>query len=90
MFLKIYNCGIIKKEMLTRGSFDNRQKNIMEEVLKKLAEQQEKIDAMYVSVEKLRKYFLWTLIITIVTVVLPLVALIFAVPFLIGAVTAIY
>jgi len=62
----------------------------MEEILRKLTEQEVKIDAMYVSVEKLRKYFLWTLIITIVTVVLPLVAIIFAVPFLIGTVTAIY
>ncbi|NTV40837.1 MAG: hypothetical protein HGA61_01010 [Candidatus Moranbacteria bacterium] len=62
----------------------------MEEVLKKIEEQQEKIDAMYVSVEKLRKYFLWTLVITVVTVVLPLVALIFTVPYLINTITTMY
>jgi len=62
----------------------------MEEVLKKIEEQQAKIDAMYVSVERLRKYFLWTLIITVVTVVLPLVALIFTVPYLINTITTMY
>lgn len=44
-----------------------------EEILQKIQEQQVKIDAMYESVEKLRKYFLWTLIITVVTVVLPII-----------------
>ena len=62
----------------------------MDEILKKIEEQQIKIDAMYVSVEKLRKYFLWTLIITIVTVALPLVAMIFAVPFLLNTMSSIY
>lgn len=41
---------------------------------------EQKIDKMYVSVEKLRKYFLWTLIITVVTVVLPMIGLLFAIP----------
>lgn len=55
-----------------------------EEILKKLEEQQIKIDAMYASVEKLRKYFLWTLIITIVTVVLPIVGAMIILPTLIS------
>jgi TRAP-type mannitol/chloroaromatic compound transport system permease small subunit len=41
---------------------------------------EQKIDAMYASVEKLRKYFLWTGIITVVLFVLPLIGLVFAVP----------
>jgi len=39
-----------------------------------------KIDEMYVSVEKLRKYFLWTGIITVALIVLPLIGLLFALP----------
>jgi type IV secretory pathway component VirB8 len=62
----------------------------MEEVLKKIAEQQEKIDAIYVSVEKTRKYFMWTLIITVATVVLPLVAILVMLPFLLNSMSSLY
>lgn len=62
----------------------------MEEVLKKIQEQQVKIDAMYESVEKLRKYFLWTLIITGVTIVLPIVAMMFILPSLLSTLTGAY
>ncbi len=62
----------------------------MEEILKKLAEQEVKIDAMYASVEKLRKYFMWTLIITAVTVVLPLLVMIIAVPYLMSTFSTMY
>lgn len=53
----------------------------MEEILKKLEEQEKKIEAVYRSVERMRQYFKWTLIITIVTIVLPLLALAFIIPF---------
>lgn len=62
----------------------------MEELLKKLEEQQIKIDAMYVSVEKLRKYFLWTLIITVVTIVLPIIAAMFILPTVISTLMSSY
>ncbi len=39
-----------------------------------------KINAIYASVEKTRKYFLWTMIITIVLVALPAIGLVFALP----------
>ena len=39
-----------------------------------------KLDAIYASVEKTRKYFQWTLIVTVVLFVLPLVGLVFAIP----------
>jgi len=51
-----------------------------EEVLKKLELQEKKIDEMYLSIEKMRKYFLWTFIITIALVILPLIGLIFVIP----------
>ncbi len=62
----------------------------MDEIIKKLEEQQIKIDAMYVSVEKLRKYFLWTLAVTVVTVVVPLVAMAFVIPYAIGTISNAY
>ena len=41
---------------------------------------EKKIDAVYVSAEKTRKYFLAVLIVTVVTFVLPLIGLLFAIP----------
>lgn len=40
----------------------------------------EKLDKIYASVEKTRKYFLWVLIVSLVMVVLPAIGLIFAIP----------
>ena len=62
----------------------------MDEILKKLEEQDKKIDAIYVSVEKTRKYFLWTMVITIATVVLPIIVLIILLPWLINTLTSAY
>ncbi len=52
----------------------------MDEILKKLAELEAKVDAVYKSAEKTRKYFMWTLILSVVFFVLPLIALIFVIP----------
>ena len=46
-----------------------------EGILEKIEEQNEKLEKIWKSVEKTRKYFLWTLIIALVTFVLPLVIL---------------
>lgn len=46
----------------------------------RIAQLEAKIDAIYVSVEKTRKYLLWTMIVTIAVVVLPVIGLVFAVP----------
>lgn len=46
----------------------------------RLAQLEAKIDQVYVSVEKTRKYFLTTIIISVVLVVLPLIGLVFAIP----------
>ncbi|MFA6586070.1 MAG: hypothetical protein WCS86_02825 [Candidatus Paceibacterota bacterium] len=50
------------------------------ELNKKLEEQGLKIDAIYKSVEKTRKYFLMIIWITVIAVVLPLIGLIFVMP----------
>jgi type II secretory pathway component PulF len=39
-----------------------------------------KIDAVYTSAEKTRKYMMWTAIITIAVIVLPLLGLVFIIP----------
>ena len=51
-----------------------------QETTKKLLELEEKVNKIYISVEKTRKYFLWTTIITIVVIVLPLLVLAFVLP----------
>lgn len=56
-------------------------------ILQKLEEQDKKIDAIYTSVEKTRKYFLTTLIITAIVFVLPLIGLFFAIPAFINTYT---
>ena len=61
-----------------------------EVILQKLTEQEKKIEAIYVSVEKTRKYFLWTLIISVGVVVLPLVGLMFAIPFFLSTLSSAY
>jgi len=50
------------------------------ELTERLSVLEQKVDAMYASVEKLRKYFLWTGIITVALFVLPLIGLVFAIP----------
>lgn len=50
------------------------------EIKAKIEDMQKKIDKVYVSVEKTRKYFKWTLILTLAFFVLPLLALIVVIP----------
>lgn len=57
------------------------------ELNQRFAVLEQKIDAMYASVEKLRKYFLWTGIITLALIVLPLIVLAFAIPSFINSYT---
>jgi type IV secretory pathway component VirB8 len=61
-----------------------------QELLNKFEQQEKKIDAIYVSVEKTRKYFQWTLIITVLTIVLPIIAIIILLPWIMGTFSAAY
>lgn len=60
-------------------------KNMEQEILKKIEEQNKKIDAIWISVEKTRKYFLTTLIISVVMTVLPLIGLLIVIPMVLGS-----
>ena len=51
-----------------------------EEILQKIKIQDEKLEKIFKSVEKTRKYFLCTLIITVVMFVLPLIGLLLIIP----------
>ena len=59
-----------------------------QDISRKFEEQEKKLDAIYKSVEKTRKYFLFTLIISVVFIVLPLVGLIFIIPMFLRTLTA--
>lgn len=51
-----------------------------EEIKRRFDAQDELIKKIYASVEKTRKYFMWTLIITVVLFVLPLLGLLAVIP----------
>lgn len=51
-----------------------------QEILNRLQKNEEKLEKIFISVEKMRRYFLWTLIITVALVLLPAVGLVFAIP----------
>ncbi len=55
-----------------------------QELQQRLENIERKVDAVYASAEKTRKYFLWTLIGSLVAFVLPLIVMLFAVPFLLN------
>ena len=50
------------------------------EILEKIEENKKRIEEIYVSVEKTRKYFLWALIINVVVIVLPFIGLLIMIP----------
>lgn len=52
----------------------------MEEILKKLEEQDKKLDDIYATVRKIKIYFLTALIFTVVAFVVPLIGLVFLIP----------
>jgi hypothetical protein len=50
----------------------------------KIAQLEAKVDKIFTSVEKTRKYFLWTIIVTLLLFILPLLALVFIIPSFLG------
>jgi len=56
-------------------------KHYMEEDIKNRLDNQDKIlEKIYKSTEKTRKYFLWTLIVTLIMFFIPLIGLLFILP----------
>ena len=59
---------------------DHSKKTMDPDIAATLVRQDKKLDAIYESVEKTRKYFKTTLIVTVVAFILPLIGLLFAIP----------
>ena len=51
-----------------------------QQILKKLEEQEKKLEEIGRSVEKIRKYLLWAFILMIAAAVIPLIGILFAIP----------
>ena len=51
-----------------------------EDILKRLDEQDRKLSSILESSEKMRRYFLWTLWISVAVIVLPLIGTMFVLP----------
>jgi hypothetical protein len=51
-----------------------------QDIQKKLEEQDEKLNAIFLSIERVRKYFLIIVWVTIIMVVLPALGLLYAIP----------
>jgi len=60
------------------------------EILNKVKELEAKIEKIYISVEKTRKYFQWTFIATIVFFILPLIVIAVILPSLMDSITNVY
>ncbi len=52
-----------------------------EQLIRKIDELERKIDDVYASAEKTRKYFLWFLILSLLAVFLPLFGMVIALPY---------
>ena len=61
-----------------------------EEIKRQFAEQQELLQKTFISVEKTRKYFMWTMILSLAFFVLPLVAIFALLPTIMSGLTAGY
>ena len=60
------------------------------EILNKVKELEAKIEKIYISVEKTRKYFQWAFIATIVFFILPLIVIAVILPSLMDSITSVY
>jgi hypothetical protein len=59
------------------------------DLLKRLEAQEAKLESIQASVEKTRKYMLWGFIMQLAVVLLPLIVLMFAVPFIFSSLSGI-
>ncbi|MDP3901101.1 MAG: hypothetical protein Q8Q38_02065 [bacterium] len=59
-----------------------------EDVKKALEEQRELLNRVYDSVEKTRKYFMWTLILSVAFFVVPLIGLLIIIPTVLRTLTS--
>ena len=58
-----------------------------EEVKRALEEERKLLNSVFISVEKTRKYFLWTVISSLILFVLPLIIFLFLLPMIVSTLT---
>ncbi len=63
---------------------------ILQRLEARLLESEKKIDVIYESVRKIQQYFKWTFIVTAIFFILPLIAMIFVVPYIINTYSSLY
>lgn len=81
----------MRVEIKPQGKIKRLIKKYMElELQEKLNQQEKKMEKIFKSVEKTRKYFLWALIATVFTFVLPLLAFIAIIPWFLKIITSAY
>jgi hypothetical protein len=51
-----------------------------QEILEKLKNQEQKLSEIQTSIEKIRSYLFWTMVITLAFIILPLIGLLIAIP----------
>ncbi|TSC75147.1 MAG: Uncharacterized protein G01um101433_945 [Parcubacteria group bacterium Gr01-1014_33] len=61
-----------------------------EDIKRQIAEQRELLQNVFVSVEKTRKYFMWTMIMSLVFFLLPLIAILVLLPMIMSGLTVGY
>lgn len=62
----------------------------MEEIIKKLEQQDKKLEEIYKTVQKIKIYFLTVLVLSIITFFIPLIGLIFVIPWLLETLDGAY
>lgn len=55
------------------------------EILEKIEENKKRLEEIFISVEKIRKYFLWALIFNVVVIVLPFIGLLIMIPWFLNS-----
>lgn len=61
-----------------------------QDLSEKLEAQEKRLEEIHKSIEKMRKYFLWSLVINVLTIVLPLTALAAIVPWFLRTIASVY
>lgn len=61
-----------------------------QELLQKIEEQNQKIDAIYRGVEKTRKYILWSFVFNVAIFLLPIIGLIITIPWFLKVISSSY
>lgn len=72
--------AVVEAEEAGKEPYIHNLKRMDESISQKIDALSTKIDAIFISVEKTRKYFQWTMIITVLAILIPAVGLAIVIP----------